>query len=98
MGHIGSFTRVIKVQQLEAAMRTAVASQRGAVPDKMEAKTRAVQALASRLLAARLQVLRSRISDMQPKGIKDTGVRTKIAELEDGGVAVILAEFRALQS
>lgn len=95
MGQVGSFTRAIKVQQLEAALKVAISAERDATPDKTEVKSKAVHNLASRLLAARIQVLRSRIADMRPKGTKDTGARAKIAALQNGGTAAILREFDA---
>jgi len=95
---VGSFTRTIKVQQLEAALRNAVAAHGSAATTKArQAKARAIRKLAARLLTARLQVLRSRIADMQPMGLPDSGARSKMARLMSGGVSSILAEFRAQQ-
>jgi hypothetical protein len=96
MAQAGSFTRTIKVQQLESALQTAVASLPISTSStSYDAKAKSVKKLAARLLAARQQVLRSRIADMQPKGISDRGLRTKLARMEVGGVGAILSEFGA---
>ena len=98
MGQSGSFTRGIAVQRLESAMKTAVASQKSALADdELTTKTKAVQRIAVRLLAARLQVLKSRIAEKQPMGTRDTGLRSKMARMELAGVEGILSECGAIQ-
>jgi len=87
------------VQELEATLRNAVAAQRKAESGKArESKTVAVHKLATRLLAARLRVLLSRIADLEPQGIDVTGLREAVADTQAGGVTAILSEFDAIES
>jgi hypothetical protein len=89
----GSFTRSILAKQLEKSLRVAIAAREAAPAGKRETKTRAAKRIATKLLNARIQLLRSRIAESQPIGLPDGGARTKIAKLESGGVEAILAEF-----
>ena len=98
----GSFTKTIKVQQLEAALRVAVAAQQIAPAGKVRnAKSKAARKLAAKLLAARLQVLRSRLADLQPLMPERTpkaGHKSKIEKMQSQGADAVLVEFGALDS
>ena len=99
---VGSFTKSIKVRRLEAALRVAVAAQHDAPPGKLRtAKTKSVRKLAAKLLAARMQVLRSRAADLQPLMPKEPprmGLRSRIERMQTAGISAILAEFGAPES
>ena len=91
-----SFTRSILVRHMEATLRTAVVAQHAATPGIVrDAKTKAVKRIASKLLAARLQLLRSRLAGMPPLATSGPGVRLMMERMEARGVAAILKEFGA---
>lgn len=98
----GSFTKTIKVQKLEAALRVAVAARQAAPTGKIHnAKDKAARRIAAKLLAARIQVLRSRIADLQPLTQQRTpkaGLRSKIEKMQTKGVEAVLVEFGGLGS
>ncbi|HTN76114.1 MAG TPA: hypothetical protein VL096_12735 [Pirellulaceae bacterium] len=94
LGQFSGDTHATKVAGLESALRVAIDAMVGATPaDVRDKKTLAVRKLAERLLAARLRLYRSRIPDLNTRGISVTRLTAKVAEAEAGGVALILKEF-----
>jgi hypothetical protein len=93
----GSFSKTIKVRKLEAALRVALAAQQAAPVGKVRnAKEKAARKIAGKLLATRLQVLRSRLADMQPlmpKRQPKAGLRSRIEQMQSRGIEAVLVEF-----
>ncbi len=96
MHQFSGSSHATKVAGLENALRVAVAAQYGAQSAaERDKKKAAVSKLATRLLAARLRLYRSRLSDMEPRGHAHGGLTAREAEARAGGVAAILKEFGA---
>ena len=95
-GQFGGFTHETKVQDIEISLRQAVR----ALPEaERHGKLKAIRHLSERLLAARLKILRARISALTEPGNKTldnsqaSHLRTREQELEVQDVDEILREF-----
>jgi hypothetical protein len=105
LGQFSGMTHETRVQDLEAALRHAVAAFRTTTPlSEREKKAKDVRNLARRVLSARLRLLKSRIARGQeprttgkPSGWSDgiDALRARETKVRDEGVSGILAEFGA---
>jgi hypothetical protein len=98
-GQFGGFTHETKVQDIEISLRQAVMAFRALPEAERHGKLKTIRHLSERLLAARLKILRARISALTEPGNKTldnrqaSHLRTREQELEVQDVDEILREF-----